>query len=104
GVGSQNKTALQTGSERSLRFAARLFSRVPAVFLPEICQRSATAVEDVAFGFDDIRYTLRIRRPWKFAAAIAAVLPHVPGTPWRCGSRLVAVICEPQPAIRQRRA
>src|SRR5439155_15157959 len=37
----------------------------------------------------------------KSAPAIAAILPQMPEVPRRCGSRLAAIICQPEPALCQ---
>src|SRR5207245_11137974 len=91
--------SLQIRRERSLRFAARFFSGLPGVFLPEVFQRSPAPAKNIAFGFDDVRHAFRISGARKSAAAIAAVLPHIPGAPWRCRPRLAVVLCEPMPAF-----
>src|SRR5437667_4709632 len=47
--------------DHSLRFAARFFAWLPGMFPPEDLQRSRRAIEDVAFGFGNVRDTFRVR-------------------------------------------
>src|SRR3954447_8082975 len=79
-----------------------LSRRIPRVLSPECLQRGVVALENVAFSFSNIGYRFRKQAPRsQIAFTIAAVLPHVPGTPGRRVPRLSMIVSDPQPAIRQ---
>src|SRR5262249_914023 len=66
-----------------------------------ILQIRRASAENVSFGFPNVGNTYRISGARKSAFTIAAVLPEGPVTPRRCGARLIMIIRNPQPTIRQ---
>src|SRR5438045_4304828 len=79
-----------------------LSAREPRMVLPEELQLGIGAAEDVAFGAPHIGHARgeRAARTQR-AFAVAGVLPQLPRAPRRNVTRFIAVIRDPEPAIRQ---
>src|ERR1043166_9573165 len=86
-----------------LWFLARRSSHgVPGASLPEIYQVASAASKNVELCFSNIGNTYRVRRARQTTLTVAAVLPKSPVAPWRRRTRLLGIVCNPQPAIRER--
>src|ERR1043166_1235823 len=86
-----------------LLFLARRSSRgIPGASLPEVYQVASAASKNVELCLSNIGNAYGVRGTRKTTLTIAAVLPKSPVTPWRRRTRLLRIVCNPEPAIRER--
>src|ERR1043166_4016858 len=82
--------------------ARRSSGGIPGASLPEVYQVASAASKNVELCFSNIGNAYGVRGTRKTTLTIAAVLPKSPVTPWRRRTRLLRIVCNPEPAIRER--
>ena len=91
-----------TTVRKSIGRRKRPFRGIPRVLSPECLQRHIVAAKNIAFSFSNVGYRFRKQAPGtQTAFTVATVLPHMPGAPGGCISRLEMIVSNPQPAIGQ---